>query len=364
MSRGFLYKLRGSGCRWPVACAVWLFASAALACSTVAIGPGDDPLIAYSYDTSATGAGLVIVNPAGADRTSIMDGNAAHWQSRYGSVSFNQMGPGMPTAGMNTAGLVVSLMWNNDAVFPAAGGRAIVNELEFIQMLLDRAASVDEAIDIVDRAGVQALVPIHYFLADASGATAAVTPTAKRMRVHTGADMPVRVLTNSSYVDLLDGLAGFSGFGGNRPLPGTELLKDPGSLQRFVLGASAARHDQPVSEDDGFAVLADVQNSETRWQVVFLPASRRIAFELADRSGRWHIDLAGIDVSCRLSLDAKRLQDLPDGGGPVGMRPLQSDDLTAVLAEVLAGFARHTGLPPSMAGELAEAQLHAAVCPG
>jgi len=362
MTHGFLYKLHKSGFRWPVACAVWLSASAALACSTVAIGPSDDPIVAYSYDTSATGAGFVIVNPTGGERASIMDGDAARWHSKYGSISFNQMGPGMPTVGMNTAGLVVSLMWNDDAVFPPIEGRAIVTELEFIQMLLDRAASVDEAMDVMHQIGVRALVPIHYFLADAAGATAVITPTKERMLVHTDADMPVRALTNTSYVDLLDGLTGFSGFGGNRSLFGADLLDGRGSLQRFALAATAAQHDTPVAEDDGFAVLSAVENAQTQWQIVFMPADRKIVFQLAGQSARWRIDLADIDFACRVSLGAKRLKDLPASGGPVEMRSLQAGELTAVLTEVLTGFARQTGLPPSMAGELAEAQLNAAIC--
>ena len=72
-------------------------ASAALACSTVAIGPADARLVAYSYDTSATGAGFVFVNPHGARRTSIMEGDPPGWDVVHGSITFNQMGFGMPT---------------------------------------------------------------------------------------------------------------------------------------------------------------------------------------------------------------------------------------------------------------------------
>lgn len=44
-------------------------AGAALACTTMALGPAMDRIVAYSYDTDTTGAGLVVLNAPGTERT-------------------------------------------------------------------------------------------------------------------------------------------------------------------------------------------------------------------------------------------------------------------------------------------------------
>jgi len=348
--------------RWPITFAAWLFAGAALACSTVALGPADARLVAYSYDTSETDAGYVLVNPAGATRGSIMEGETARWTVDHGSITFNQFGPGMPTAGMNVAGLGVSLMWNDDARFPPIGDRGLVNELELIQMLLDRAATVDEAIAVMDDVGIQALVPIHYFIADASGATAAITPTAERMVVHEGEAMPVAALTNSSYADLIDGLSAFAGFGGEQALPSARALDDQGSMGRFAIAAGATSNPGPVTREQAFAVLADVENPQTQWQIVFAPHDQRIDFRLIGEEGQWRIELAAIDFTCRSMPLGRSLGALSADEPVPAMLPATFAGLTVVLSDVMAGFFPLTGLPPEVAGPITEAQINVLTC--
>lgn len=349
--------------RWLLVCAVWLSASAALACSTVAIGPADARLVAYSYDTSVTGAGFVFVNPHGARRTSIMEDEPAGWDVAHGSITFNQMGFGMPTTGVNTAGLVVSLMWNDKAVFPPVAGRPIVSELEFIQMLLDRAGSVDEATTIMDEFAIQALVPIHFFLADASGATAAITPTRQALVVHTGADMPVRALTNTSYAELVDRLSGLAGFGGEAPAPPAGTLDERGSLARFAIAAQAIKNgSSPSGKADAFAVLDRVENRQTRWQIVYVPQDREIDFRLTGRAGQWRIDMAGIDFACGATPLGRSLNNLATDEAIPVFQPIAVSPVVAVVSDVLDGFAGALGLPPEAAGSIVEAQLASFAC--
>ncbi len=355
-------KTSHARCRWPFILAGWLIAPAALACSTMALGPPESPLIAYSYDTSATGRGFIIVNPAGGERTSIMESSTARWQTRYGSVSFNQMGPGMPTVGINTAGLVVSLMWNDDVVFPETESSDIINELELIQRILDRAASIDEAVTLASNADVQALVPIHYFVADATGATAAIMPTRARMIMHRGANMPIRALTNSSYADLVDGLSGYEGFGGTAPLPHRAATQNPNSLERFVLAASAARSDEPVTVAEAFDALATVENPETRWQIVIEPGKQVIDFTLTGAATQWQIDMSGLDFSCAQIPLGQSLSELASGDAEVRFRPVEPDQLAGVVADVLDGFSGTIGLPREIAGPLTQAQIGALTC--
>lgn len=343
---------------WSLAAITCGVAPAVLACSTMALGPAGSRVIAYSYDTSSTGAGYLFVNPQGGTRTSIMEDSTANWHTDHGSITFNQMGFGMPTAGMNTEGLFVSLMWNDAAAFPAAENTDILNELELIQLLLDRAASVDEAVRLAQGASVKAMVPIHYFVADPTGATAALTPTRDGMTVHLGHDMPVPALTNSNYDDLLARLAGFEGFGGSTPIPAPK-MQEPSSLNRFVLAARATQSDAT----DAFAALEDVKNDQTRWQIVASPIERRIQFALTDTASQRRIEMGDIDFSCREAVTGLNLETAHTTGDTSDFTQPSATEMTDVLSDVLAGFADTIGMPLEWAGPIVTAQLGSFTCP-
>lgn len=343
---------------WSLTAVTCVVAPAVLACSTMALGPAGSRVIAYSYDTSASGAGYLFVNPQGGIRTSIMEDSTANWHTDHGSITFNQMGFGMPTAGMNTKGLFVSLMWNDAAAFPAAKSTDILNELELIQLLLDRAASVEEAVTLAREASVQAMVPIHYFVADATGATAALTPTRDGMTVHLGRDMPVPALTNSNYDDLLAGLAGFDGFGGSTPIP-APMMQEPSSLNRFVLAARATQS----RPKDAFAALEDVKNEQTRWQIVASPTERRIQFSLTDTASQGHIEMGDIDFSCRDDVTGLNLEIAHTTGDTLDFTQASATEMAGVLSDVLAGFADTIGMPLEWAGPIVKAQMGSFTCP-
>lgn len=349
------------GLHWPAGLLLSLAASAAFACSTVALGLANRPVVAYSFDFAPTGAGFIFVNPAGATRSSIMDGAPAQWPARFGSVTFNQLGPGMPAAGMNTAGLVVTLMWNDDATYGGDAAAPVVNELEFIQHLLDTSGSVDQALAALNDVRIQGLVPIHFFLADGTGATAAVTPSANGLSVHTGDDMSIPALTNTSYADLLQRIEAYEGFGGDQPLPSAA---EPTSLNRFIAAAAASRRIGPhtATSDQAFAVLEEVANPTTRWQIVFDPTNQQIAFHVAGHSDTHLVELANIDFRCRehaLSADLTRLsgQDLQ-----TALAPTDPSQVRDVSREVLASFRATAHLGPDIADSLTTALLAAATC--
>lgn len=168
----------------------------AQACTSMLLGAPGSTRLAYSYDFNI-GAGLLLVNGRGAERRSILDTFPDSWVVRYGSVSFNQFGPGSPTTGMNEAGLVVTLMWNDEVEYPAANGRPAVTELEFIQRLLDHSGNVPEAIAEAGSVHVPGMVPIHYFVTDCAGRSAVLAFQDGELHVTEGPEIPA--LTNSDY---------------------------------------------------------------------------------------------------------------------------------------------------------------------
>lgn len=345
--------------RWPASLLLPLSTSAALACSTMVLGLPERPIIAYSFDFAATGAGFLFVSPTGATRRSIMDGPPAEWQVRYGSVTFNQIGPGMPTAGMNTAGLVVSLMWNNDVIYNREGRAPIVNELEFIQLLLDSAGSVDEALEALQQVRILGMVPIHYLLADSFGNTATVTPTSTKLLVHTGDEMPVTALTNTNYAKLLERIGAFEGFGGEKEIPSAETSKDPNSFERFMAAAKATRRADPaLTTVKAFDALVHVANSETRWQIVFDPLAQQIAFRIVDREDVHLIDMSRLDFGCLKHPLSAELSEISGKDFTEALKPIDPIRADSVARSVFSAF--RAG--PDIADGLTEGLLDALTC--
>lgn len=339
--------------------------AAALACSTVAFQQLERPLLAYNFDFDTTGTGFLMVNPAGATKRSVMsEDRPAEWTARFGSVTFNQIGPTMPAAGMNTAGLAVTLMWTDDAVFGGGNGTSIVSELEFIQRLLDTSASVDEALAAIGDVRIEGFVPIHYFLFDRSGTAASVLPGESGYVVHTGDDLPVPALTNTRYDVLIEEAAAFAGLGGAQPVPAGTPWDGTSSLSRFVIAASAiAEADEATTTDQAFAVLDEIANPSTRWQVVFDPADRRIAFRTERGVAERVVSMDDLDMGCvrrPLSLD---LSALPPGDLIAALAPIDHDALVASMSEVFlslkatAAFGR-----PEVVGELAAGLVGSISC--
>ena len=348
---------------WPLTLALPAMASAALACSTVVLGPPSEPVIAYSYDQSDTGAGYIFVNPAGAIRTSIMPGLAAEWRAVYGSVTVNQFGPGMPAAGMNTAGLVVTLMWNDAAGYGGGAGRPVVNELEIIQRMLDTAGSVDEALAGLDSVDIIGMVPIHFFLADAGGGTATVKPTPAGLDIRRDDAVPIPALTNTSYADMVGGITRFEGFGGSEPLPEAAAIENPTSLERFAIAAGAARALRgPVDRNSAFAVLDALDNPHRRWQVVFRPGTGQIAVRTETGAGTGTIDFSALDFACAIPSPAMDLAVMPAGDLAAGFVPIGEAELADTLRDVLGLIPAEFGIGPEIAREMAAGQLAAMSC--
>ena len=91
--------------------------------------------------------------------------------------------------------------------------------LEFIQYLLGRAGTLDEALLAAAEVRIAGRTPLHFLVADARGRTATVEFLDGRLVVHEGQRLPVRVLTNDTYASSLDHLKRYRSFGGSEATP-------------------------------------------------------------------------------------------------------------------------------------------------
>lgn len=104
--------------------------------------------------------------------------------------------PYLPFDGMNEHGLAVGMAAISHAEPPHDPEKVTIGEIQAIRLLLDRARDVEEAIGLLEAFNIEMEdPPIHYLVADRSGASAIVEFVGGEMRVIRGGE-PWQVITN------------------------------------------------------------------------------------------------------------------------------------------------------------------------
>jgi hypothetical protein len=155
----------------------------------VAAGDPARPLFARNFDWDA--------NPALVLRTDPPDGYAA---ISLVDMSYLGVGPDpsgdrrlldaplLPFDGMNERGLAVGLAADDAAKVRPDPGKPTVGSVRILRLVLDRAATVDEAVAVFTRHNLDfdGGPALHYLLADATGASAVVEFVDGELRVERG----------------------------------------------------------------------------------------------------------------------------------------------------------------------------------
>ncbi|MBD3335166.1 MAG: linear amide C-N hydrolase [Candidatus Eisenbacteria bacterium] len=201
---------------------------------------------------------------------------------RYGSLTVNQFGADLPLGGLNEVGLIVEELSYAPTAHPGADGRPAVNEFSWIQLQLDRYATVEEVVAALDEVAIVRIsFGLHYFVADRTGDAAVVEFLDGRTVIYRGGELPVPVLANDTYERSLGYLRRHAGFGGER-----RETDGPESPERFVRAArdvaafgSGTVDGDPVAA--AFAILDNVRQEDTQWSLVY--DARRTAVYLRAR---------------------------------------------------------------------------------
>lgn len=157
------------------------------------------------------------------------------WTARYGSLvaaCFDMIS----ADGLNEAGLAGHILWLAEAAYgPRDESRPALPLSLWLQYFLDTCATVAEAVAWIEETKVQ-LIPIddpntgepptlHLALDDATGDSAIIEYIGGEPHIWHSRDY--RVMTNSpTYDRQLEFLKEIEGFGGDRPLPGTNDAAD------------------------------------------------------------------------------------------------------------------------------------------
>ena len=117
-------------------------------CSTFCLDKGEHLVFGKNLDWIQDN-GFVFINKRGVQKTAMLAWNVdnlATWTSKYGSVTFNQIGRDFPWGGVNEAGLVVEMMAVDRAKYPVPDERPIINGLQWIQYQLDNFSRIEQVI--------------------------------------------------------------------------------------------------------------------------------------------------------------------------------------------------------------------------
>jgi choloylglycine hydrolase len=240
-----------------------------------------------------TGSGMVIVNPYGIAKTSMIakDGSPISWVSKYGSITFNQYGKEFPTGGMNEKGLVVELMWLDGTKYPAADQRPAVGVLQWIQYQLDNSATVAELVASDSKLRISASTPLHYLVADANGNSATIEFIDGKMTVHSGSGLPYAVLTNTRYDESISNYM-------------SKASTQDNSLSRFktactMLSNAKAAPKTGSMVNYAFGILDEVaQGDFTKWSIVYDLKNKQINFRVNGSRQVKTVSFASFKFSC------------------------------------------------------------------
>jgi choloylglycine hydrolase len=233
-------------------------------CTSFIFTNNQNILLGHNLDWHV-GTGLLIVNKKNVRKTAIGQPSekSIQWVSRYGSITFNQVGRGLPYGGMNESGLVVEQMTLDSTKYPARDSRYPISACQWIQYQLDNCSTIeeviatDEMIRIVDKTS-----KFHFLICDSTGKGAVIEFINGEINVVSGEELKVKVLTNSQYDDSVSAYRNQINTGHNR------------SLDNFCTAARMLdNYSRSKFEDETkylFGVLKEVSQSNfTKWSIVY-----------------------------------------------------------------------------------------------
>jgi choloylglycine hydrolase len=258
-------------------------------------------------------AGMVFVNPRHVQKRAFVAAeNAAKWTSKYGSVTFNQLGRELPFGGMNEAGLVVENMWLDDTQYPPVDSRPEINMLQWIQYQLDNYSTVKEVIESEKKIRLEntpVRARIHYLICDARGNSAIIEFLNGSMKVHSGKDLRYAALANDTYEK---SAANFRADASRGDL--TKPLANTDSVPRFCRAAARAKAFKASKNPAqnvayAFDTLNQVrQGNYTAWQMVYDVAARQIHFRTRSNQQDRRVDLKPLNFDCNRPIQFADIQ--------------------------------------------------------
>lgn len=178
--------------------------------------------------------------------------------------------PALPFDGMNEKGLAVGMMAVVQAEGSADPSKPTVNSLGMIRVLLDEADSVEKAVGLLDSYNVTfPSPPVHYFIADRSGASVVAEFVDGKLRLARG-DGGWQVSTNFIFASLAP-------------------EKWKGACWRYSLASSRlSASGGRLDRGGAFSLLEEVAQDTTTWSAAYDQTAGVLELALGRRwDARW-----------------------------------------------------------------------------
>ena len=153
-----------------------IFSYSGYPCTTFVLHKGKKIIFCRNLDWYS-GTGLAIVNQRNLEKVAIVNSSEKpiKWVSKFGSITFNQIGRELPFGGINESGLVVEHMTLDETVYPSADNRYAIGAFQWIQFQLDNYSTVEEVVNSDTLLRISDTnSKIHFLVCDHSGNTAVI----------------------------------------------------------------------------------------------------------------------------------------------------------------------------------------------
>lgn len=293
----------------------------AIGCTAFQIGTKKNRLIGKNFDFIME-YGHIIINKRGIHKTNLVPEHQKpySWISKYGSLTFNQLGREFPYGGMNEKGLVLEQLWYSGTQYPSDSNKCQMAVLQWIQFQLDSAQSIEEIIQSYETLQIdpESTASLHFFASDASGKCASLEFIEKQLVVQYISDYAV--LTNHSYQASLDYV-----FHEKLEKISANIFTG-GSLERFKLTLEKVHtyKEKHVTEKDAFEILDLVNQEEyTQWSQVYDPTHKKIFFKTFSNTKISFIDFNSINFNSDSPVLYHDLEDSSEG--LIELKPYSKD---------------------------------------
>ena len=244
-----------------------LFVSPARPCSRVLWNDnGRCVLVGRNMDWFADPLSNIWVLPRGMERNGLAPMNPLTWKSKYGSIAITAY-DSMTADGINEKKLAVHMLYLQQASVQPRNAKVPGMCISlWAQYYLDNFATVAEAVDAWKTSPYQLLMAleptshmpltVHLALDDATGDSAILEYIDGEMHIYH--DRNDTVMTNEPpFPEQLKHLQQYEGFGGSKPIPGTNEPED-----RFVRGAYYAKElPKPKTDREAVASLMSIMRN-------------------------------------------------------------------------------------------------------
>jgi choloylglycine hydrolase len=269
------------------------------ACTTFVINDSTNLIFGRNFDWDIS-SGMIVVNQRGIQKqASVQSPNIpAKWISKYGSITFNQIGVDEPMGGMNEKGLVIAQMALFDSKYPKATEKEAVNELEWIQYQLDNSSTLQEVIENNNKIQIiSKAVPIHYMVCDSNGNIGVFEFINGELIISQGDEVTIPVCSNMIYKQSKSEIKTYQLYGGTKPIP--EIWDN---VSDIVVTANTMidKYDKTQNiVDYGFDILNKVSSrTRTQWSVIYDIATQTINFKTLDNKTIRTVSLTDFDFNC------------------------------------------------------------------